>query len=383
MSSAVTVNRPSPCFTAVSELHKQPLNSPTGSAAPGESKYVPEMPDISHPKTSLPSIPIVSNSTYVPGTQGQTHLLISLPTLPMDHTIQSNFVPQPTNMLVPPVVYDAPLLANASSLEAQSSMLQQLMFYENILHQQQLRRYCSLLLPHNIGAATLVNPFMVPELSPRMVYIPTPGSDRVTAVGQSELCPSEVSSCSLPLHKNAVGKILPSGTGQLAATADVSAGESASAYAALDIHTETKEPPSVMSPGVSHLSGIFNSSSELCAADVLCDEQLTAEAIISPMKVKAVRQITNEQQKNKNELVLKALSNTALRGFSSGCYQSDDMLVADSHGLESKSPAFFEHQYVNDGREPATDVSTSSDDIYRYVNPYTTEGRNIIVNQAF
>jgi hypothetical protein len=228
-----------------------------------------------------------------------------------------------------------------------------------------------------------MNPFMVPELNPRMVYVQTPGSNRITSVGQSELCTSEVPSCTLPSHKNAAGQISPSGTGQLAATANVSAADSANAPATFDAHTETKEPPSVMSSGVSRLSVTVNSRPELCTADVLYDEQPTAEAITSPMKVKAVSQVTNEQQQNKNELVHKDLSNTALREFSSGCYQSDDMLVADSHGLESEPYAGFESQYVNDGREPATDLSTGSDDIYRYVNPYTTEGRNITVNQTF
>jgi hypothetical protein len=284
----------------------------------------------------------------------------------VDNTIQSNFIPQPTNVPIPPVMYDAPLLANASSMAAQSSVVQHLMLYENLLHQEQLRRYCSMLFPHNIGAASLMNPFMVPELNPRMVYVPTLESDRITNVEQSELSTSEVPSCTLPSHKNAAGQISP-GTGQSAATVDVSAEDSASASATFGTRTDTEEPASVMSSGVSHLSVIGNSSPELCAADVLCVP--TVEA--SPMKVKAVSQVTKEQQQNKNELVHKALCNTALREFSSGCYQADHMLVADPHGLESKSQVSLESQYVNDGREPATHSSTSSDDIYRYVNPYT------------
>jgi hypothetical protein len=279
--------------------------------------------------------------------------MISLPNLPMDHTIQSNFIPQPTSVPILPVMYDVPLLANASSMAAQSSVLQHLMMYENMLHQEQLRRYCSMMFPHNIGAAMLMNSFMMPELNPRMMN----GSDRITNVEQSELGTWEVPSCTLPSHKIAAGQISPSGTGQLAATADVSAKHSASAPATFGTHTETKEPPS----GVSHLSVIGNGSPELCAADVLCVKQPTVEATTSPMKGKAVSQVTKEQQQNENELVHKALHN----------------------GLESKSQVCFESQYVNDGREPAAHLSSSSDDIYRYVNPYTTEVRNITVNQAF
>ena len=378
MSSSVTVSRPPPGFTTVSELRKQPLTYPTGSAAPGQRNYVPEMPGRSHPQTLLPNLPmentIPSKSTCVPETQSQSHLLISLPTLPMANTIQSNFVPQPTNFPMPPVMYDVRLLADMS-LAAQSPMLQHLMLYENILHHEQLQRYYTLLLSQNICAASLVNPFMVPELNPPMVYIPTPGSERITNVGQSELGISEVLSCTMPSQQNASGQILPSGTGQLAAAAHVSA----SAPATFDTQTETKEPASVMSSVVSHLSAV-NISTDLCTADVLCDEQPTAEAIASPKEeVKGVSQVKNEQQQSKDELVQKALSNTALTDFCCGCCQADDMLVADSLGLESESHVDFESQYVS----VATDLSSDSEDVYRYVNSYTTEGRNNTVNQAF
>ena len=132
MSSSVRVSRPAPGFTTVSELHKQPLISPTGSAASGQRNYVPEMPGRSHPQTLLPDLPtaytILSKSTYVPETQSQSHQLISLPTLPMVNTIQSNIIRQPTNLSMPPVMYDVPLLADVS-LAAHSPMLQHLMLY--------------------------------------------------------------------------------------------------------------------------------------------------------------------------------------------------------------------------------------------------------------
>jgi hypothetical protein len=375
MSPTITVSRPPPGFTAVSELHKQPLISPTVSAAaPGQSKYVPAMPGSSHPHMPLPNIPmantILPKSAYVPGTQGQSHLLISLPNLPMANTIQSNFIPQPANLLMPPVMYDVPLFANTSSLAAQSSVFQHLWLYENFLHQEQLKRCYTLLLPQNIGAPSLVNPFMVPEVNPPVVYIPTPGSERITNLGQSELGISDVPSCTLPSQKNASGQISPSGTGQLAAAACVSAEDSTSAPALFDTHTETKEPASVMSSVVSCLS--VNSSTDLCSADVLCDERPTAEAITSPKEVKGMSPVKNEQQQNKDEPVQEPLSNTALTDVSSDCYQSDDMLVADSNRLESESHVDFESQYVNG----ATDLSSSSECIYRYVNPCTTEGRN-------
>jgi hypothetical protein len=280
---------------------------------------------------------------------------------------------------IPPVIYDIPLLATASSLAAQSSVLQCLVLYENLLDQELLKRYYTLLLSQNIGAVSLMNPFMIPGLNPPLVYIPTPGSERITNVGQSELGAAEVLSCTLCSQKNASGQISPSHIGQLAAAAYVSAEESASAPATFDIHTETMEPASVMSSGVSHLSVIVNSSTDLCTADVLCDERPAAEAIASPKEVKGVSPVKNEQQQNKDELVQKALRNTALTDFSSGCYQSDDMLVADLHGLESESHVDFESQYVNDTRY----LSSSSEYIYRYVNPCTTEGRNNTVNQAF
>jgi hypothetical protein len=361
----------------MSELHKQPHISPTGSAAPGQSKYVPAMPGTSHPQTSLPSVPMVntilSKSTYAPETQGQSQLLISLPNLPMANTIQSNFVPQPANVPIPPVVYDVSLFANAS-LAAQHLAL-----YESILQQEQLKRYYALLLSQNIGAASLVNPFMVRDLNPPVVYIPTPVSERMTNVGQSELGISEVPSCTPPSQKNASGQISPSGTGQLAAAAYFSAEDSASAPATFDTHTETKEPASVLSSGVSHLSVTVNSSTDLYTSDVLCDERPTAEATASPKEVKGVSPVKNEQWQNKDELVQKALSNTALTDFASGCYQSDDVLVADSRGLESESHVDFESLCVSD----AADLSSGSEDIYRYVNPCITEGRNNTVNQAF
>jgi hypothetical protein len=233
----------------------------------------------------------LSKSTYVPETQGQSHQLFSLPTLPMANAIQSNFIPQPTNLPMPPV-YDVPLLANMS-LAAQSPVLQHLMLYENILHQEQLKRYYTFLLSQNIGAASLVNPFMLPELNPPMVYIPTPGSERLTNVGQSELGISEVLSCTMPSQQNVSSQILPSGTGQLAAAAYVSAEDSASAPATFDTQTETKEPASVMSSCVSHLSAV-NSSTDLSTADVLCDEQPATEAIASPKEVKGVSPVKNE-----------------------------------------------------------------------------------------
>jgi hypothetical protein len=132
-----------------------------------------------------------------------------------------------------------------------------------------------------------------------------------------------------------------------------------------------------MSSGVSHLS--VNSSTDLCTADVLCDEQPTGEAIASPKEVKGASPVKNEQQQNKDEPVQKTSSNAALTDFSSDCYQSDDVVVADSRGLESESHVDFESQYVNN----ATDLSSSSEYIYRYVNPCATERRNNTVNQAF
>jgi hypothetical protein len=315
----------------------------------------------------------LSKSKYVPETQGQSHLLLSLPHLPVANTIQSNFIPQPTNVPVPPVLYDVPLLANASSLATQSSMFQRLMLYENILQQEQLKRYYTLLLSQNIGAASLVNPFMVPELDPPVMCIPSPGFERITNVGQSQLGISEVPSC-----KNTSGQISPSGTGHLASAAYVSAEDPASAPATFDIQTETKEPESLMSSGVSNLP-VVNSSTDLYTANVLCDERPTAEAIASPKEVQGVSPVKNEQQKNKDEPVQKALNNKALTDFSSDCYQSDDMLVADSHGLEPESDVDFESQYVGD----ATDLSSGSEYVYRYVNPCTAEGRNNTVNQAF
>jgi hypothetical protein len=321
---------------------------------------------------------ILSKSTYVPETQGQSHQLISLPNLPIANTIQSNLIPQPTNVLMPPLMYDVPLLVNPS-LAAQSSMFQNLMLYHNIVQQEQLKRYYTLLLSQNIGAASLMNPFMVPELNPPMMYIPTPVSERITNVGQTEVGFSEIPSCTLPSQKNAFGQFSPSGTDQLAAAAYASAEDSASAAATFGTHTETKEPASVMSSGVSHLSVIVNSGTDLSTADVPCDERLTVEEIASPKKVKGVSPVQNEQQQHTDEPAQKALSYTALKDFSSGCYQSDDMLVADSHGLESESHVDFESQYVSD----ATDLSSSSEFVYRYVNPCTIKGRNITVNQAF
>jgi len=147
----------------------------------------------------------------------------------MVNTIVSNVIPQSANMLIPPVIYDIPLIANTSSLAAKSSMLQNLWLYENLLHQERLKAFYTF----------LVNPFIVPELSPPVVYIPTPGSERITNVGQSELGISDIPSCTLPSQKNASGQISPSGTGQLAAAAHVSAEDPPSAPAAFDVHTET------------------------------------------------------------------------------------------------------------------------------------------------
>jgi hypothetical protein len=181
-------------------------------------------------------------------------------------------------------MYDVSLLANASSLAAQSSVLQHFMLYDSFLQQERLKIYNALLFSQNTGAASLVNPFMVPGLNPPVVYIPTPGSERMANVGQSELGISEVLSCALPSQKNASGQISPSGTGQLAAGAYVPAEDSAGAPATFDTHT----------------------------------------------------------------------------------------------ALESESQVDFESQYESD----ATDLS-SSEYIYRYVNPCTTEGRNNTVNEAF
>jgi hypothetical protein len=296
----------------------------------------------------------------------------------MANTIQSNLIPQPTNVLMPPVVYDVPLLANPSSLAAQSSMFQNLMLYHNLVQQEQLKRCYTLLLSQNIGAASLVNPFMVPELNLPVMCIPTPVPERITNVGQPELGISEIPSCTQPSQKNAWGQISPFGTGQLAASAYASAEDAASAPATFGTHTETKERASIMSFGVSHLSVTVNSSTDLSTAD-LRDERPTAEAIASPKEVKGMSPVQNEQQQHMAEPVQKALSNTALIDFSSGCYQSDDMLVADSHGLESESHVDFESQCVSG----ATDLSSSSQYVYRYVNPCTTEGRNNMVNPAF
>jgi len=254
------VRHPPPGFPALSELHKQPLISPVVSAAaPGQCKYIPAMPGSLHPQMPLPN-------------------------LPMANTMQSDFIPQPSNVLMQPVMYHDPLLASALSLTAQLSVLYHLL-YENLLHWEQLKRYYTLWLLQNIGAPSLVNPFMVPVLNPPAVYIPTPGSEGITNVGQSELSMSEVPSCTLPSQKNASGQISPSGTGQLAAAAYVSAEDTTSAPAKLDTHNETKAPASVMSYGISNLS--VNSSTDLCTADVLCDERPAVEAMASPKEEKS------------------------------------------------------------------------------------------------
>jgi len=76
---------------------------------------------------------ILSKSAFVQETQGQPHLMLPLPDLPVANTIQSNFIPQPANVLMPPVMYDVPLLANTLSLAAQLSVLRHLLLYENLL----------------------------------------------------------------------------------------------------------------------------------------------------------------------------------------------------------------------------------------------------------
>jgi hypothetical protein len=294
----------------------------------------------------------------------------------MANTIPSNFIPQPTDVPLLPVMYDVPLLATASSLAAQSSMLQQFALYETFLQQQQFMRPFALLVSPNIGAASLVNPFMMPVLNPPMMYTQISVSEKTTNVGRSEMGISEIPSTP-SAQKNTSGQISPSGTGQLAAAANVSTEDSTSAPATSGTHTETKKLPSVISSGVSHLSVIVNSSPETCTADVQCNEQPTAEAIASPKEVKAMSQVTHAQEQSKDELVHKVLSNTALTEFSSGSYQSDDTV---SHGLESVSDVGFESQYVHEGIKPGTDLSTSSDEIYRYVNHCTTGGKILTVN---
>ncbi|GFG39186.1 hypothetical protein Cfor_04145, partial [Coptotermes formosanus] len=317
VTSTITVSRPPPGFTAAHELHNQPLLPPTGSAAPRQK------PHLSPAGSAAPR-----QSTYVPEMPGKSHLQTSHPTLPMANTIPSTFKPQPTDVPRLPVVYE-PLLANTTSLAAQSSVLQQLALYENLLQQQQFIRSVALLVSQNMGAASLVNPFMVPLLNPAMIYSPIPVSERITNVGGSGLGISEVPSPQM----NTSEQISPSGAGQLVAAANVSTEDCATAPATSSAHTETKEAPCVTSSGVSRLS-VVNSNRELCTADVHCNEQPMAEA------------------------------NTAMTEFSSGSCESDNILVADSCGLTSESDVGFESQYVNEGTEPGSDLSTCSDEIY-------------------
>jgi hypothetical protein len=297
--------------------------------------------------------------------QGQSHPPTSLPTLPMRNTVPSNFISQPADVPILPIVCDVPLLANTSSLAAQSSVLQQLALYEHFLQQQHLMRSFALLISQNMGAASLVNPFMMPVLNPPMMYTPTPVSERITNVGESELGISEVLHTPSP-QMNTSGHVSPSGTGQLAVAANVSIEDSASVSVTSGTQTEAREPPSVISSSGSHLSVTVNSSPELYTGDVRCNEQPTAEAVESPKQVTAASEVADEQQQNKDKLVHKALTNIAFTEFSSGSDQSGDM-VAVSHELESEYDIGFESQDVNEGIGSGADFSVTSDEIYRYV----------------
>jgi hypothetical protein len=86
-------------------------------------------------------------------------------------------------------------------------------------------------------------------------------------------------------------------------------------------------------------------------------------------------QVTGEQEKNENDLMMGASSNMVDTEVYS---HSDRCNTAKSCGMESDSGVIVESTYENEGKEPYS----SSDEIYRYVNLCAVKGTKFTINVA-
>jgi hypothetical protein len=133
--------------------------------------------------------------------------------------------------------------------------------------------------------------------------------------------------------------------------------------------------PPVTSCGISHLPVGINNNPELHRVDVRSPR---VEAVVaSEGEETVVSKDIDEQEQNKDDLVMEA-SNTKVSGFYSNSDQCD-IVQEKPCGLESDPDVSIESKYVNEGEEPSPSFSTSSDDIYRYVNLYAVKGTNLCI----
>jgi hypothetical protein len=138
--------------------------------------------------------------------------------------------------------------------------------------------------------------------------------------------------------------------------------------------------PSVTSQDINSLPIAVNSNPEMDTVFV-CSPP-TAEDVASEGGETVMSQVIVEQEQTKDDLIMEASNNTVQTEFYSNSDQCD-IVQAKSCGMESDPGVFVESKYVNEGEEPSPTFSTSSDDIYRYVNLCAVKGTNYAMNQDF
>jgi hypothetical protein len=135
--------------------------------------------------------------------------------------------------------------------------------------------------------------------------------------------------------------------------------------------------PSVTSHVINNLPVAVNSNPEMHTVS----SPPTTKDIASERGETVMSQVIDEQEQNKDDLMVEASNKTVYTeyySYSDHC----DIVQAKSCGMESDPSVIVESKYVNEGEEPSPSFS-SSDDIYRYVNLCAVKGTNYTMNQAF
>lgn len=138
--------------------------------------------------------------------------------------------------------------------------------------------------------------------------------------------------------------------------------------------------PALTSHDINNLPVAVNSNPEMDTVYV-CSPP-AAEDVESERGEAVMSEVIDEQEQSKDDLMMEASNNTVYTGFYSNSDQGD-VVQAKSCGMESDSGVFVESKCVNEGEEPGPTLSTSSDDVYRYVNLCAVKGTNYAMNQAF
>jgi hypothetical protein len=132
--------------------------------------------------------------------------------------------------------------------------------------------------------------------------------------------------------------------------------------------------PSVTSHDINLLPDAVNNTPEMHTVTV--SSTPTREGVASEREETFMSQVTGEQEKNENDLMMGASDNMMDTGF---YYHSDCYDRAKASGMESDPGVIVESTCGNEDKESYP----SSDEIYRYVNLCAVKGTKFTINVAF